>query len=367
MAIPFVDLKRQSEAIEKEVLEAIAGVSRSGRYVLGPQLEQFEREVAGFLGVSHAVGVASGTEAIYLALKALGVSPGDEVITTPFSFIAGVEAILALKAIPVFSDIDPQNFNLDPTQIEKEITSKTKAVLVVHLFGNPANLGALQKLCQEKKLFLIEDACQAFGSRFEGKRVGTFGDLGCFSFYPTKILGGMGDSGMVVTSREDLAVKIKKFRNHGCLDGDDPHFLGWNSRLDEIQAAVLRIKLRHVDPWNRERRRLAGLYQEQLSDCRVKLPQTIPNGEGCFQSYTICSDLRDSIREALSAQEIDSMIYYPKPIYQIPAVREALSDLPRVLPKTESACREVLSLPLYPGLHEGELTEVCQVIREVAK
>ncbi len=367
MAIPFVDLKRQSEGIEEELLRVIKEVSLSGQYILGPQLEKFEREMSQFLEVSHCIGVASGTEAIFLALKALGIGAGDEVITTPFSFIAGVETILAVGAAPVFADIDPKTFNIDPRSVETRITSKTKAVLAVHLFGIPADLGALQLICRKNKLFLIEDACQAFGSRYRGKPVGTFGEIGCFSFYPTKNLGGFGDSGMAVTLDDEIAVKIKVMRNHGSLNGEEPYSLGWNSRLDEIQAAVLRVKLKHVEQWNQERRLLAQTYRQNLSGTEVVCPDPTPDTEPTYHNFAIRSERRNTIREALTQAEIGTMIYYPKPLYEIPAVRRALSSPYPHLGEVEKICKEVLALPLYPGLTKPEIEKICQIVGDVTK
>jgi len=367
MEIPFVDLPRQSEIIEAEALHVIKQVYRSGKYILGPQLEALEGEVSDYLKTSNAIGLGSGTEALFLSLQALGIGPGDEVITTSFSFIAAAEMILAVGATPVFSEINPETYSMDPASLESLVNPKTKAVLVVHLFGAPADLNKIQAFCKNHDLFLIEDGCQAFGTNYEGKKVGTFGDMGCFSFYPTKILGGVGDGGMITTKNEALAMKLRALRHHGAQEGEGHQILGWNSRLDEIQAGVLRIKLKRLDSWIRERQSLAKLYQEGLQDTHIKTPNQAYGEDAIYQNYTIRSEKRDQIREVLSAEGIETMIYYPQPLYQIPAIRQQLIPPYPSLAKVEKVCEEVLSLPLYPGLTGAEVERVTQVLCDFEK
>ncbi|MDX1387264.1 MAG: DegT/DnrJ/EryC1/StrS family aminotransferase [bacterium] len=367
MKIPFVDLPRQSKALEAETLQAMGQVYRSGQYILGPQVEAFEGEISTYLQIPYSIGVASGTEAIFLALKALGIGPGDEVITTAFSFIAPTEMILALGATPVFADIVEETFSIDPASVEASISPKTKAVLVVHLFGAPVDMKSIGGICDRHKLFLIEDCCQAFGASYQGKKVGTLGDVGCFSFYPTKVLGGLGDGGLITTAHEDLANTLRALRHHGSRAGEEHYLLGWNSRLDEIQAAVLRVRLKFIDSWIMERKKLAKLYQKHLEPTKTKIPNPSYGEDAIYQNYTIRIKNREAVRKALNTADIETMVYYPRTLDQIPAVRRKLKSETPVLPKAEKVCEKVLSLPFYPGLSEAEVERVCQVLRDFEK
>jgi dTDP-4-amino-4,6-dideoxygalactose transaminase len=340
----------------------VAGVLASGSFVLGPNVSAFEREVADHLGVSHAVGVACGTDALHLALRAVGVGVGDEVITTPFTFVATGEAIRYTGATPVFADIDPGTFTLDPRAVERAIGPRTRAVLPVHLYGHPADLDALRALCDAHGLRLIEDAAQAFGASLGGRRVGGIGDLGCFSFYPSKNLGAFGDGGMVVTNDGALAERVRLLRQHGHVGGYRHVEIGFNSRLDELQAAVLRVKRTRIDTWNERRNRIAISYHERLSSLPVSLPSVAPGADHVWHQYTIRTSRRDALRDALREQGVASVVYYPIPLHRQPAFVEQ-GDVS--LPEAEHAAAEVLSLPMHPHLTDADVDRVCDAVRRV--
>jgi dTDP-4-amino-4,6-dideoxygalactose transaminase len=363
MNIPMVDLKQQYQKLRAEIDSAVMSVLESAHYILGPNVESFAIEVAEYCNVKHAIPVASGTDALHLAMVASDIGPGDEVITTPFTFIGTAEAISYTGATPVFVDIEPGSFNIDVTCIEKAITSKTRAIAAVHLFGQPANLDVLAELCRKHNLKLIEDCAQAFGARYKNGIVGTFGDAGCFSFYPSKNLGAYGDAGLVITNNDGIAERISVLRNHGSNVPYMHSVIGYNSRLDEIQAAILRVKLKYLDEFNNARQKNAKLYNERLGDAGVVIPVAQENSMHVYHQYTIRSEKRDQIHEQLSKASIASAIFYPIPLHQQPVYKGSYSDIS--LPVAEQTVKQVLSLPMYPELSEEQINQVCAVIHEV--
>ena len=348
-AVPFLDLRGQYVAIESEVDAAVKDVLIGGSFVLGPLVDEFERRVAEFCGSRHGIGVASGTDALLLALTALGVGPGDEVITTPFSFVATASTISHCGATPVFVDIDPSTYNLDAGAVESAITKRTRAIVPVHLYGQPADMDAIMELAGRNGLYVVEDAAQAIGARYHGARAGSIGHAGCLSFYPTKNLGGYGDGGMVVTDDPDLAHRIDMLRRQGSKTKYHSEIVGFNSRLDAIQAAILGVKLNYLEGWNESRRRLAHGYDELLADLPLEVPYESPDATHAYHLYTIRTERRDSLRAYLSERDIGNAVYYPTPLHR----QELYKDLGYTegsLPFAERASREVLSLPLYPEL-----------------
>jgi dTDP-4-amino-4,6-dideoxygalactose transaminase len=361
--IPMVDLKRQYAEIKEEVLREIDGVLESSRYILGSKVEEFEKRVAAYHGVKDAVGVNSGTDALNLALKSLGVGEGDEVITTPFTFFATVEAIIYQGARPVFVDIDPLTLNMAPGLIEGAVTDRTRAILPVHLFGLPADMEQILDIANKYDLLVVEDAAQAFGATYRGQKVGSFGDAGCFSFYPSKNLGAYGDGGMIVTDRDSLGSKVRSLRNHGSVGGYLHGRIGMNSRLDELQAAVLLVKLKRIDIYNQKRREKAALYNSLLSDL-VACPVEPEGYLHVYHQYTIRTPLRERLAEALKKEGVSSVVYYPLPLH----LQDALKNLgyrEGDFPEAEKASREVLSLPIYPELEDSDVEKIAGIIRRV--
>ena len=335
---------------------------RSGRFILGPNVEAFEDEVAEYLGVKHAVGVNSGTDALVIGLRALGIEPGDEVITTPFTFFATPESISIVGATPVFVDIDPVTFNIDPQLIEAAITPRTKAILPVHLFGQPCDMERIREIAEHHDLKVLEDVAQAMGAAYKGKRVGGFGDAAALSFFPSKNLGGFGDGGMIVTDDDGVAAFSRMLRQHGSQTKYANEILGYNSRLDELQAAILRVRLRDLDVMNDHRRRVAALYTESLSNVRgVQLPAEAPETFHVFHQYTIRTDAdtRDVLRERLTQAGVETMIYYPKPCHLLPVYES--SDLRLIA--AEHAANAVLSLPIGPSLPPEAIKRVASAMR----
>ena len=357
--IPMVDLKKQLEDIRGEVLSGLAEVVESGQYVLGKKVAEFELKTAGYLGARHAIGVASGTDALFLALKALGIKAGDEVITTPFTFFATIEAILYVGAVPVLADIDPVTFNINPEQAARKITKKTRAIIPVHIFGHPAGMDQIGALAKAHGLKVIEDCAQSFGASLNGKKTGAIGDAGCFSFYPSKNLGGIGDGGLVTANDDEIAANVRLLRNHGSRGGYLHEAIGHNSRLDELQAAVLLVKLKRIDDYNARRRHKAALYTKLLSDSRTAISCPPPGGDGIayhsvFHQYTIRHPQRDILRRKLQESGISSMIYYPVPMHLQPAL-SFLGYKEGDLPEAEKAAREVLSLPICPEIEDSDI------------
>ena len=376
--IPPVDLTRQHEIISQEVESQVIEILRSGRYIGGKAVTDFEENFAGYIGTKYGIGCNSGTDALYMALRALDVGEGDEVITTSFTFIATSEVIVRVGAKPVFVDLDANGFNLDLQQITAAITDRTKAIIVVHLFGQPVNMSDLIAIAQKHNLYVIEDCAQATGAQWQGKKVGSIGDVGCFSFFPTKNLGGCGDGGAVTTNNDAIASKVKLLREHGLVRETGAkvtyrHDLtGLNSRLDSIQAAILDIKLRYLDTWNEQRRVAAKNYQKLLENITdIKLPQEVPGGVSVWNQYTIRVQdrnqdsiiIRDLLRSKLQQEGVISMVYYPLPLHLQPVYQD-LGYKVGMLPMTEKASREVLSLPMFPGITFEEQQQVAYSLKD---
>ncbi len=358
MAVPQLDLVREYRFFKEAVDKAIVRVLASGRFILGEEVSLLEGEVAHYCGTSHAVGVASGTDALHLALKALDIGPHHEVILPSFTFIATAEAVAYCGATPVFVDIDPRTFNLDPNKVEDAVTARTRAIIPVHLFGLPAPMKELEELARAKDLALVEDAAQAFGAALEDRKVGSLGHLACFSFFPTKNLNAYGDGGMILTSREDLAQRLISLRNHGSTQRYLHQEVGFNSRLDEIQAAILRVKLVHIDWLNEQRRGIARAYSRALKEV-VEVPLEPGGYYHVYHQYTIRTSHRDALLAYLREKGIGCQVYYPVPIH----LQEPFKDAPRGnMENTEKAAREVLSLPIHPFLTPGEVEEVIQAV-----
>ncbi len=362
MPIPFFDLKRQYESIQSEIHAATLRVYGSGWFILGPEVEAFESEFAAYIGVEHAVGVGSGTEALHLALRALGVHAGDEVITVPNTAVATVAAIEMAGAQPVLVDVCPDSMTMDPTLLEAAITPRTRVVIPVHLFGQSADLEPILQIARAHHLAVLEDCAQAHGATYRGRRVGGWGDIAAFSFYPTKNLGAYGDGGAILTRDPTLAERVRLLRQYGWRKHYESETTGVNSRLDELQAAILRVKLAHLDAWNRARRERAALYDELLASARVRPPAQRPYGEHVYHLYVIQSERRDALAAHLKAQGIGTAIQYPTPIHLQPAYRRLA---PRgALPIAERLAREILSLPLYPELALADVRAVAQAVLE---
>lgn len=361
--IPMVNLKAQYAEIKQEIEQGLAQTIDNCSFILGPNVQAFEQECAAYLGVKHAIGVASGTDALHLALLAEGIGKGDEVITTAFTFIATAEAIKYVGATPVFVDIDPRTFNIAPDAILKAITSRTKAVMPVHLFGQPADMEQIVQICQEHDLKLIEDCCQSFGASVNGKQTGAIGDAAGFSFFPSKNLGAFGDGGLVVTNSDATAATLKQLRNHGSNVRYYHDIIGYNSRLDEMQAVILRAKLKRIDQYNAGRRRVAHLYSQLLEDLPIATPLEDGLGVHVYHQYTLLSERRDEIMQALQAKQIACAVYYPVPLHQQIAFKEECEGLS--LPVTESVAANCFSLPICPFLTDAEIQEIVGVIKSV--
>ncbi len=363
--VPQLDLAAQYAAIAHEVEPAVLEVLRSQRYVLGERVAAFERAVARFVGVPHAIGVASGSDALLLALAALDVGPGDEVVTTAFTFFATVSAISRLGATPVFADIAPHDFLLDPDAVRRVVTGRTRALLPVHLYGQMVDVAAFEAIAREYRLPIVEDAAQAIGAARDGISAGAFGDLACFSFYPTKNLGAAGDAGLVTACDESLARRVRRLREHGSERRYEHLEVGFNSRLDALQAAVLEVKLRHVARWNEERQRRAARYDALLRESGLEgtvAPPTVqPGAQHVFHQYVVRAPRRDELREHLRARGIGSEVYYPVPLHLQPCFA-TLGYRPGDLPETERAAAEVLALPMYPELTDAQQERVVAAI-----
>ncbi len=362
--LPMVDLGVQYERLKPELDAAIADVLAGTRYILGPQVEAFERQVADFLGVRHALGCASGTDALHLALRAAGIGPGDEVITTPFTFIATAEAICYCGAEPVFVDIDPRSFNIDPVRVARAISSRSRALLPVHLFGQPANMPALDAIARDHDLILIEDCAQSFGADINGRQTGALGLAGAFSFFPSKNLGAFGDGGLISTNDDILADEIRMLRNHGRrVDGYRHEVVGYNSRLDELQAAVLRVKLAHLESFNAERRRVAAAYRERLAGTPLELPLEDGVGRHVYHQFTVLAPPgeRERVQAVLSARNIASAIYYPLPLHRQPA----FANYPRAdsLAHSETVAERCLALPIFPEMSDAQIDRVADALK----
>ncbi|BCS52430.1 DegT/DnrJ/EryC1/StrS aminotransferase family protein [Geobacter sp. SVR] len=359
--IPMVDLKTQYHDLKQEIDRAVLDAIESSQFILGPNVTAFEQESAAYLGAAHAVSCASGTDALHLAILAAGIGPGDEVITSPFTFIATAEAICYAGATPVFVDIDPQTFNIDPTLIEAAITPRTRAVIPVHLFGQPAELSEIKAICEAHKLQLIEDCAQSFGAATGGSMTGTHGSLGCFSFFPSKNLGCYGDGGLVTCATPELAEQLKVLRNHGSRVRYHHSVIGFNSRLDDIQAAILRVKLKRIDQFNNGRRRVAHLYSELLRDVAT-VPYEDGKGVHVYHQYTLLTDRRDAVMAHLSERKIACAVYYPIPLHRQDVFAAACAGIS--LPIAENVASRCMSLPIYPEMPEESVRVVAEAVRE---
>ena len=361
--IPFVDLRGQYQSIKGEIDSAVAGVLESGRYVLGEEVASFEQEFARFCGASQAVAVNSGTSALHLALLTAGIGPGDEVVTVSFTFIATVATIRYTGATPVFVDIEPLSFNMDMTKLEAAITEKTKAILPVHLYGQAVDMDPVLEIGKRHGLTVIEDAAQAHGAEYKGRRVGALGDLGCFSFYPSKNLGAYGEGGIVVTDNPEYVRRLRILRDFG-QDQKYTHSLkGFNYRMDGIQGAILGVKLRHLDAWTEARRAHAHRYDKLLKDTPISTPVEMPSNRHVYHVYAVRSAHRDALRKFLEARQIETGLHYPIPVHMQPAHTD-LGYVQGDFPISEQIALEVLSLPLFPEMPENAPGQVAEALLE---
>lgn len=366
-AVPQLDLAAQYAAIGAEIRAAIESVLSSQHFILGREGAALEQEIAKLCGVAHGVGVASGTDALILALRACDVQPGDEVLIPPFTFVATGSAISALSARPVFADIRPDTYNLDPSGLARRITKKTKAIVAVHLYGLPCDMDPIVKFARENNLRVIEDNAQSIGATYKTRRTGSMGDVACLSFYPTKNLGAYGDAGMIVTNSDEMAARLRNLRNHGQAARYVSSEPGWNSRLDEIQAAILRVKLRHLSGWQKARQAHAAEYTKFLLGIPGIAPPLVPEGyEHVFHQFTIRVERRDALVQFLSERKIGSSVYYPVPLHLQP-LYASLGHKPGDFPHAEHAANEVLSLPMFPELHSEQIARVAAAVTEFVK
>ena len=360
--IPTANPAAQYQAYKREIDQAVMSVMERGQYILGEEVGLFESEFAAYTGVAHAVGVGSGTEALHMALRACGVGPGDEVLTVSHTAVATVAAIGQTGATPVLADIQPDRYTMDPEQVARLVTTRSRAIIPVHLYGQPADISPILEIARRHGLRVIEDCAQAHGALYKGKRVGSWGDMGCFSFYPTKNLGALGDGGMVVTNDATLAGKARTLREYGWVNRTS-QVPGWNSRLDTIQAAVLRIKLRRLDADNGARARLAARYQHLLARTSRTLPVAQPDTTHVFHLYVVRSDRRDGLQAYLKSKGVATMVHYPLPVHLQPAYKTHLPGSDR-LPWTERVVRDILSLPMFPQLAEADVEIVASTIKD---
>jgi dTDP-4-amino-4,6-dideoxygalactose transaminase len=363
LKVPQIDLSRQYELLRSEIGGAIDEVLTSGQFIMGRWVGEIEKAVAEISGTKHGIGVASGTDALTVALFACGLKPGDEVITTPFSFVSVAEIILVFGARPVFVDIDPKNFNLDVGQIEDKITDKTRAIVPVHLYGQSADMDPIMEMAKKRSIAVIEDACQAVGARYKQKPVGSIGTMACLSFYPTKNLGAYGDGGMILTNDDDLAEKAGALRKHGQMGKYSYKLVGFNSRLDSIQAAILLAKVGKLEAWNEARRKAAARYNDHLKDLPVEIPHVEDYAYHVYHQYTIKVDRRDDLRSFLSDKGIGTAVHYPLGLH----LQEAYVPLGYKegdLPNCDEASRRVISLPMFPEIEDSQIDYVCGAIGE---
>jgi len=371
MEVPLLDLRKQYLTIKSEIDAAVSRVLSSGHFILGPEVEALEQGIAQYCGVKYAIGVASGTDALLLSLRALGIGPGDKVIVPSFTFFATAGVVHNVGAAPVFADIDPKTYNIDPENVREffshypSLITEAKAIIPVHLYGQPADMDAIMEIAKEYNLYVIEDAAQAIGAEYRGRKVGTIGHLGCFSFFPTKNLGAYGDGGMVITNDDKLAERVRILRVHGSKPKYYHHTVGTNSRLDALQAAILRVKLPHLEEWTAARQRIATTYDEMLKDVQgIETPYRAPDRTHIFHQYTIrvADGKRDALQKYLEGQDIGTGIYYPLPLH-LQECFQPLGYKKGDLPVSEQASHEVLSLPIFPELTEEEQTYVIQAIK----
>jgi dTDP-4-amino-4,6-dideoxygalactose transaminase len=363
MTVPLLDLKAQYAEIKTEMDEAVHRVLDGTRFIGGPEVAALEQEVARYSQCEHAIGCASGTDALLLGLRAIGVGPGDDVVTSAYSFFASAGVVVNAGGRPVFMDIDPRTYNLDPHRLEAAITPATKAVIAVHLYGQCCDLTAVRAVCDKHQLWLVEDAAQAIGSEWEGRRAGSVGHLGCFSFFPSKNLGAAGDGGMVATNDAELADRVRLLREHGARPKYHHELVGTNSRLDALQAAILRVKLRHLDRWSEARARNAAAYDRLLEGTRVGRPYRDPRTRHIYNQYVIRAPQRDALRAHLGDRGIGTEIYYPIPLH-LQKCFATLGHQPGDMPQAEAAAQETLALPIYPELTEEQIRYVAATVRD---
>lgn len=361
--IPYLDLKAQYRAIQPEIDEAVLKVLGSTQYVLGPEVEAFEQEFAAYSEAGHAVGVNSGTSAVHLALLAADVGEGDEVITVPYTFIATTAAVRWTGARPVYVDIDPKTYNLDPTQIEAAITPKTKAILPVHLYGQPADMDPIQEIAQRHNLVVVEDAAQAHGAAYKGRRVGSLGEMAAFSFYPGKNLGAYGEAGLITTNSTEHAEQLRLLRNWGSKERYHNEIKAFNYRMDGLQGAILRVKLRHLEAWNEQRRSKAQLYRELLAGANVTLPFESPNCRHVYHVFAIQTDRRKALTQTFNERQIQYGVHYPIPIHLLEAHRD-LGYKQGDFPVAEAVAEKVISLPIFPEMTTQQIETVCSAVLE---
>lgn len=394
MNIPLVDLKAQYKEIEKEVVEAVSRVLSSASYIMGNEVLEFEKEFAEYIGVKHAISVGNGTDALVIALIASGIGEGDEVITTPFTFFSTAESISFVGAIPVFVDVEKYTYNIDPSKIEEKITKKTKAIMPVHIFGQPTKMDEIRKIAKKHNLKIIEDAAQAVGAEYKGKKVGTIGDVGCFSFFPTKNLGCAGDGGIITTSDDDIATIARALRTHGSGENgqkaynllneiseniksseehDDTvynplkyynYLIGFNSRLDTIQAAILRIKLHSIDNWNEARRKNAKTYDEKLKGTDLTLPVIISEGKSAYNMYVVQAENREEVINKLKEKGVNTGVYYPVPMH-LQKVYKNLEYKEGDLPVAEYLSHRTFAIPIFPELSLEQKDYIIDVLKDI--
>lgn len=361
--VKYVNIPAQYSLLREEILQKLDAAMQAGDFILGSELKQFERDFAKYCDSKHSLGVANGTDALILTIKALGIGHGSEVITAPNSFLATAASVIAAGAQPVFADVG-DDYNIDPNKIEKAITGKTKAIIPVHLTGRPASMKAILDIARKHNLFVIEDSAQAVGALLNGKKTGSFGIAGCFSFHPLKTLNAYGDGGAITTSDEGLYENLVKLRNHGLKNRDECDFWGYNSRLDNIQAAILNVKLKHLDGWNKRKREIAAAYRENLEGISgiIRLPADARGEEAVYHTFVIQCENRDGLQKHLLAQGIETKIHYPIPIH-LQKAAASLGYKAGDFPKAETQARTILSLPIYPELPDSDIDFVCNEIR----
>jgi len=367
MTVPFVDLKAQYQTLKHEIDPAVQSVMERGAFIMGKEHSEFEQAFASYIGVKHCLGVATGTDALELAIRACGIGPGDEVITVPNTFIATTEAISHAGATLRWVEVDPRTYNMDPRNIEPAITPRTKALLPVHLYGQPADMQPILEIAAKHNLLVIEDCAQSHGAKYRGKKAGTFGDVACFSFYPGKNLGAYGDGGAVLTNNDEIAERVKLLRNHGSREKYSHALEGYCHRLDNLQAAVLGIKLRYLDGWNECRRRAAALYDRLLKDVSgVVTPYVLPGVEPVYHLYVVQVPDRDRVQAALKAEGIETGIHYPIPLHQQPAYAH-LGFKPEDFPISAALAPKILSLPMFPEITEAQIKMVVDALKRALR
>ena len=356
-----MDMVAQYRSIQPEIDEAIRQVLEKGHFILGPNVSKLERDVPDYLGVQHGVGVGNGTDALVLALRALKIGPGDEVIVPSYTFFATAEAVLLVGAQPVLVDVDPDTYCMDVSQIEERINSRTKAIIPVHLYGHPCDMTPILEIAREHGLKVIEDNAQAFGAEYKGRKTGSLGDVGCLSFFPSKNLGGYGDGGMVVTNDAEVAQRVKMLRTHGWKKKYFPEMVGYNSRLDEIQAAILGVKLKYIDKWNTRRHELAAQFNDMLSDVDVVVPVEAPYARHVYHLYMIRVADRERVQQELKESGIPTAVYYPQALHDTEPIRDSVVGS---FPVSEQASHETLALPFFPEMSAEQMERVVEAVKQ---